>query len=109
MADIPIADTNITPASILSDNSRYLKQKVIIYGDQRFLTFDTYKRQDFTPLVTDRSMIITKGVEYRPDLVAFQVYGTPNIWWKILEVNKLSDVFNFVAGRTIRLPLDIFE
>lgn len=100
----PIELTTIRPEAIMSGGSRYLKQNVIYYGERRFLTFDTYLRQPYIPDGGEQVMVITKGIEYRPDLVSYDVYGFPDAWWMILEANKMKDVFEFKAGRTIILP-----
>jgi len=94
------ADQLVTPFS------RYLNQDVIIYGEAKFVTFNIYKRVEFIPDGSEKSMLITKGVEYRPDLVSFDIYGIVDFWWRILEANNIKDVFDFISGRTIILPTD---
>jgi len=49
-------------------------------------------------------LTITKAFEFRPDLVSYKVYSTPDYWWKILEFNGMMDIFDFKNGRNIRLP-----
>lgn len=109
MANAKIEEADISSEKILAPNSRYLKQKVIYYGEQRRSTFNTYRRVVFTPSESDKMMVITKGVEYRPDLVSFDQYGFVDLWWKILEVNKMKDIFEFEAGKNIILPANILE
>lgn len=104
---VPITYTNIDPKGILSGGSRYTQQNVIYYGDQNFLTFDTYIRREITRTQNEQVMLITKGVEYRPDLVSYDIYGFPEAWWRILEANKMKDVWEFVAGKTIFLPEEV--
>ncbi len=84
--------------------SRYRSQTPIYYGENRILTFDLYKRQKYIPNGQERIMLITKGTEYRPDLVAWDIYGASELWWKILEANNIKDVYDFKAGKTIILP-----
>ncbi len=96
---------SLVPAKkILVSGSRYLEQKVIYYGENRTLTLDIYKRKPYTVTGREKIMVITKGVEYRPDLVSYDVYGFTDNWWRIMEVNKISDIIDFKAGRTIILP-----
>lgn len=88
--------------------SRYATSAVIYYGEHRRITFTTYKKR-FTALSdNDRFVKIPAGMEYRPDKVSREYYGTVDFWWKILEVNNISDIFDFKVGRTIRLPSNIF-
>jgi len=96
--------SNTRTQDVVSSGSRYLNQKVIYYGEQRFLTFDLYLRNEREETGSEDVMIITKGFEYRPDLVSQDYYGFPDNWWQILEVNKIYDIFDFKAGRTIFLP-----
>lgn len=56
------------------------------------------------PTGREKIMVITKGVEYRPDLVSYDVYGFVDNWWHIMEVNKIYDIIDFKAGQTIMLP-----
>lgn len=41
----------------------------------------------------------------RPDLLSYDVYGTPNYMWTILQFNNILDInMEFVTGKTIMLP-----
>jgi hypothetical protein len=54
------------------------------------------------PLYTIESQYI-----YRPDLLAFDIYGTSKLWWVFTQRNLdiLQDpVFDFLPGTTIYLP-----
>jgi hypothetical protein len=100
-----IEPSGLNPRQVATPNSRYLRnQNVIYYGEQRFLTYDLYVRVPYKRTGNEKVMVITKGVEYRPDLVSFDFYGFPENWWKILEANKMSDIFDFKTGKTILLP-----
>jgi len=100
-----IEPSELTPRQVATPNSRYLRsQNVIYYGEQRFITYDLYIKTPYKKTGNERIMVINKGVEYRPDLVSFDVYGFPDNWWRILEANGIKDVFDFKAGRTILLP-----
>lgn len=50
---------------------------------------------------------ITQAYTYRPDLLAFDLYGSKDLWWVFAQrnVDILKDpVFDFVAGTEIYLP-----
>lgn len=104
MANTPIEYTTIPTQSIVAPGSRYLNQVVIYYGERKILAFDTYIRRTYVAKGDEKVMVISKGVEFRPDLVSNAVYGFPDNWWRILEANKMKDVFDFKAGKTIMLP-----
>lgn len=44
---------------------------------------------------------------YRPDLLAFDLYGEPTLWWVFIQRNLdvLQDpIFDFVPGKKIFIP-----
>lgn len=50
---------------------------------------------------------ITPTYSYRPDLLAFDIYGKKELWWVFAQRNMdvLKDpIFDFVAGTKIFLP-----
>lgn len=50
---------------------------------------------------------ITTQYTYRPDLLAFDIYGKKELWWVFAQRNMdvLKDpIFDFVAGTKIYLP-----
>lgn len=100
----PIEVSSISHSSVVDAASRYNKSAIIYYGDQRFITFETYKRVNYVPSDGDRFYVITKSTEYRPDLVSQRAYGTVGYWWKILEANNMMDILDFKAGTNIVIP-----
>jgi len=100
----PIENSDIRPQDIMSAGSRYIKQTVIYYGEQRYITFDLYLRPEYEVSGDEDVMVITKGFEYRPDLVSFDYYGHVDDWWRILEFNGMKDILEFKTGITISLP-----
>ena len=99
-----ISPASISYKSVIDATSRYNQSAIIYYGDQRFITFETYKRKQYKPSAGDKFYVITKGTEYRPDLVSNRAYGTVGYWWKIMEVNNIFDIYDFKAGTTIVIP-----
>jgi hypothetical protein len=101
--------TDLRPRDgFVSGLSRYADAKIIYYGANNVLTFTTYKKKPYPVSASDRYSVIPPGMEYRPDLVSRQAYGVVDFWWKIMEANGISDVFDFKAGLNIRLPADIY-
>ena len=100
----PLEIVNIRAEDITEAGSRYRNQNVIYYGEKRYITFDTYLRRPYQRTGDEKVMVITKGLEYRPDLASYDFYGFPENWWRILEVNGMSDVIEFKAGKTIFFP-----
>ncbi|MGY8864057.1 MAG: baseplate wedge protein 53 [Methylophagaceae bacterium] len=55
----------------------------------------------------DSSYTIETQYTHRPDLLAYDLYGTPKLWWVFAQrnMNSIKDpVFDMVAGTTIFLP-----
>jgi len=84
--------------------SRYAEATVIYYGNQKMLTYETYKRTFVKASPKDMYTVVSPGWEYRPDLVSQKMYGVPDFWYKIMEANKIYDIMDFKTGLNIRLP-----
>jgi hypothetical protein len=57
--------------------------------------------------VDDFLYTIQPQYSYRPDLLAFDLYGDPNLWWVFTQRNMdvLQDpIFDFVPGTKIYIP-----
>jgi hypothetical protein len=102
-----IQKTDIKSTTIVPPTSRYVNSEVIYYGNDNYLTYTTYKKQNQQSSSSDKYSVIPPGMEYRPDKVSSSVYGTPDFWWKIMEANNIMDVFDFKSGRTIKIPQSI--
>lgn len=56
--------------------------------------------------VKDRSYVIDQQYAYRPDLLAYDLYGTPSLWWvfAMRNPNTIKDpVYDFLPGVAIEL------
>jgi hypothetical protein len=100
--------TNLGSNRFIAPTSRYVDSSVLRYSEENILTFETYKRKQYTPNSNDKFTVITKGYEFRPDLLSQSLYGLPDFWWRIMEVNNIWDIYDFKAGVNIRLPQNIF-
>ncbi len=62
------------------------------------------------PLTLDRSdgdtfITVTQEFQNRPDLIAFNAYGTSELWWVIYEYNNIRDpFFDLKIGTTLLIP-----
>lgn len=55
----------------------------------------------------DFQYTIQPQYNYRPDLLAYDIYGNPKLWWVFTQrnINILIDpIYDFRAGVTIALP-----
>ena len=102
---VPIEESPVEPTVFVTNTSRYVNSTVLLWGNQKALTFSTYKRSDDqNDSELDQFAVIPPGEEYRPDLTSNRAFGTPDFWWRILEANNINDIFDYKAGRNIRIP-----
>lgn len=101
---IPITYLNTAATKYVPVSSRYANSTVILWGEEGIITFATYKKNSYPVVSSDRYAIIPPGNEYRPDKTSQDAYGTPDFWWKIMEANNITDVYDYIAGKTIRIP-----
>lgn len=55
----------------------------------------------------DKLWTITQTYQYRPDLLAYDLYETPGLWWVFYQRNPntlQAPPLDFAAGKTIYLP-----
>jgi alpha-L-fucosidase len=55
----------------------------------------------------DQSYTIERTYAYRPDLLAYDLYGTPRLWWVFAQRNpdQIEDpIYDFRPGVTVQLP-----
>jgi hypothetical protein len=55
----------------------------------------------------DRLFKINVTYQYRPDMLAYDLYDTPNLWWVFYQRNPntlTAPPLDFKAGTTIYLP-----
>ena len=79
---------------------------------------NTFQRDFYLDLWQDPGMAFSNNDEkktiptkyhLRPDLMATEIYGSPNYWWIFALRNKdilIDPVEDFVAGLEIRIPSD---
>ena len=68
---------------------------------------DILSPREFTMELDDQSYTIERTYAYRPDLLAYDLYGTPRLWWVFAQrnPNELEDpIYDFKPGVTIQLP-----
>ena len=78
--------------------------------------FSTPVNGEYLGVMTNRSIpkfaddirfTITETYNLRPDLLAYDLYGTPNLWWVFAQrnPNSITDpLLDFVTGISIYLP-----
>lgn len=52
----------------------------------------------------DKVVMVTPSTEYRPDLVSQNIYGTVELKWLLMYVNKLCGLVQFTSGLVLKYP-----
>jgi hypothetical protein len=90
------------PNSIYPATSPYFNTAV----NSKFLDVMTYR--PIPKNTSDVYFTITQVYEFRPDLLAYDLYGDSRLWWVFAErnPNRLSKdpYFDFVSGLEIYVP-----
>ena len=74
---------------------------------QNNISLDLYNPRPITVELDDQTYTIERTYAYRPDLLAYDLYGTPRLWWVFAQrnPNELEDpIYDFKPGVTIQLP-----
>jgi hypothetical protein len=78
--------------------------------------YETVEKQNYLDILTIRPVsaepddflyTIESQYMYRPDLLAFDLYGEAGLWWVFIQRNMdvLEDpIFDFVPGKKIYIP-----
>jgi alpha-L-fucosidase len=71
------------------------------------ISLDFFVPRSITAQDNDVDYTIDRTYAYRPDLLAYDLYGTPRLWWVFAQRNpdEIEDpIYDFEPGKTIKLP-----
>lgn len=71
------------------------------------LSLDFFQPRTITAQDDDTIYTIDRTYAYRPDLLSYDLYGTPRLWWVFSQRNpdQLEDpIYDFAPGVSIKLP-----
>ena len=74
---------------------------------QNDINLEPLVRRNFAIEDDDQAYTIERTYAYRPDLLAYDLYGTPRFWWVFAQRNpdQIEDpIYDFRPGVTIQLP-----
>lgn len=85
--------------------SRYDSKERLLLRDGN-LVIRNMRKNDLKPVIdsTATQHIVESKEAYRPDIIAYNLYGNPNLAWVILSANNLSDVFDLEPNMIINVP-----
>lgn len=75
--------------------------------NQNDLYMEIWKPRPIPADADDYTYEIQPQYNYRPDLLAFDLYGNPKLWWVFSQRNAdvlFDPVYDFKSGTIIKLP-----
>lgn len=85
-------------------HSRY-QTKIRLLNNKGELSIRMMRLRDLTFNDDDSVIHVVQPMEeYRPDLISYQYFGTPDYAWAILAANNLSVPFELNYGTKILIP-----
>jgi alpha-L-fucosidase len=87
--------------------ARYSNTSPYFNTEQNYISLDFLKPRTITAAQDDISYTIDRIYAYRPDLLAYDLYGSPRLWWVFAQRNPdvIEDpIYDFSPGKTIQLP-----
>jgi alpha-L-fucosidase len=74
---------------------------------QNKLYLEIWKPRSIPSSQDDFEYTIQPQYNYRPDLLAYDIYGNPHLWWVFMQrnIDIITDpIYGFRTGVTIKLP-----
>lgn len=87
--------------------ARYSASSPWYTTEQNSLYLDLWQPRPIPASDDDFQYTIQPQYNYRPDLLAYDIYGNPKLWWVFIQrnVDILTDpIYDFRSGVTISLP-----
>jgi len=93
----------------MSERSQFFNKRTISHrGKSLDNTSNEVPFQDFLEsleVIPKKLAIVPAGMDGRPDLIANDAYGTPDLWWVInLANNVFDELVDLKAGKQIVIP-----
>tara|TARA_B100001057_G_scaffold384309_1_gene390745 strand:+ start:507 stop:806 length:300 start_codon:yes stop_codon:yes gene_type:complete len=87
--------------------AKYSRTSPYFDTPQNAISLGTFVRRRFAIEDDDQTYTIERTYAYRPDLLAYDLYGSPRLWWVFAQrnPNQIEDpIYDFRPGVTIQLP-----
>ena len=87
--------------------AKYSNTSQYFATEENNISLDFFVPRTITAEDDDISYTIDRIYAYRPDLLAFDLYGNPRLWWVFAQRNPDSiedPVYDFAPGVVIQLP-----
>ena len=87
--------------------AKYSNTSPYFATEENNISLEFFVPRTITAEDDDISYTIDRIYAYRPDLLAFDLYGNPRLWWVFAQRNPDSiedPVYDFAPGVVIQLP-----
>ena len=87
--------------------AQYSRTSPYFNTKQNQINLEVLTPRTITAEEDDQSYTIERTYAYRPDLLAYDLYGSPRLWWVFAQRNpdQIEDcIYDFKPGVTIKLP-----
>ena len=87
--------------------AKYSQTSPYLSTPQNDINLGMFVPRTITAEADDQAYTIERTYAYRPDLLAFDLYGTPRLWWVFAQRNpdQIEDpIYDFKPGVTVQLP-----
>lgn len=87
--------------------AKYNKSSPWAYTPQNNLYLELLTIRPVPAEPDDFSYTIENQYKHRPDLLSYDLYGTPKLWWVFVQRNMsvIKDpIYDFVPGKVIKIP-----
>lgn len=96
---------NVESKKTNSTLSRYKNKRVLTLFDKTTFIEFIRKSMIYTDKApTDQYYFIEAGKKFRPDLISYELYGTPIFYWIILSDNNSVSPLQVRTNLTLRVP-----
>lgn len=103
-----LIDAGAIPSSPFGPNSRYAGVPLGRHVRDKSDPGVPYVLRRFAPRLDETTTALVRIVQAgeRPDLMAAQVFGDPELYWQIADANAVTDPFELTdtLGARIRIP-----
>ena len=87
--------------------AQYSRTSPYFNTKQNQINLEVLTPRTITAEEDDQIYTIERTYAYRPDLLAYDLYGSPRLWWVFAQRNpdQIEDcIYDFKPGVTIKLP-----
>lgn len=97
----------ITPLPLGAENlhrfSRFYRQDAFMVASRKF--WGMWEPIEIPTSASDKYLTVGDSHAGRLDLISYEAYGTPELWWVLAEANNIAfPPSDLVVGMVIRVP-----